>query len=560
MLKEIYCEKFIENGKNRPKIKFHNGLNTIIGTGKNNEKSKKSENSVGKSTLLMIIDFCFGGKEVLKSKAVKIIGNHTICFAFEFNGKLHYFMRVTDKENNLFKCDQNYQNPEKYDIEDFIEWLKHQYVLDDIELSFRGIVGTYFRFYGANKEISPKKILRTYDEENGTKQIRTLEKLFEKYSSIKEYVDSIAHSENRAKIKKQAKDLKVEISDFEKIDVKETEQKIAELKEQKQNLLQKQKEYIPELDTQRAKELAKLRLEHKNLASKRSRLLTRIENIKNSNFETIKPSKASYDALLEFFPNADIKKMEEIDIFHEKLSNILKEEHQEAADDYQTKLEQLQTEIENLENKISSFDNEDNFTTAFLLEFSKVQGEIDRLNGLLEKEKNIKENEKQVKQNRKILKIKEKDILNEIESSINSELTSLSHAVLGNNIKEIEFSFPTNASYNLGSPVDSGTGTDYTSLILFDFAILHLTRLPALIHDSYLLSNIRGERLEKLIKNYASITNKQVFLSIDEIDKLDSDTQALVNSDNICTIKLHQSGGELYGDYWGEKENSSTSK
>ncbi len=152
-----------------------------------------------------------------------------------------------------------------------------------------------------------------------------------------------------------------------------------------------------------------------------------------------------------------------------------------------------------------------------------------------------------------LLKISEKDILNEIKSAVNSNLKIFSHEVLGKDANEIEFSFKTNASYNLGSPLDDGTGTDYTSLTLFDLSVLTLTKLPALIHDSYLLSNIRGNRLENLIQLYAKVKNKQIFLSIDETDKLNSDTENLVNRNDIQVIKLHQGGGELYGYYWGKK-------
>lgn len=557
MLKEIYCERFKENGKIRAKIKFHKGLNTIVGTGASGEKS---ENSVGKSTLLMIIDFAFGGNEFLKSKAAKIIGVHTICFAFKFDEKTHYFMRMTDKENSLFKCDENYQNPQKYEIDDFRTWLKTQYKLSNIDLSFREIVGTYFRFYGGEKEISPKEILRTYNGQSGTEQIRRLEKLFEKYSAIKDYVDVIQNSENRSKLKAQASKLKVELSDFKEINIEETKQKIAELESQKQELLKNQKKNIPDLDAQNAKQIAELKANHKTLASKRSRLLTRIENIENSNFETVKPSKASYDSLLEFFPNADIKKIEEIDIFHEKLNRILSEEHKEALEEYKTELDKIQAEIKSIEKQISDFGNGEDFTTAFLLEFSKIQGQIDKLNDLLEKDKAKKSEAVQLKEDRKKLKPAERIILDEIQNEINKELATLSDAVLGKNIQAVEFSFPTNASYCLGSPLDDGTGTDYTSLILFDLAVLKLTELPSLIHDSYLLSNIRGNRLENLIKTYAKQTEKQIFLSIDETEKLNSDTADLINDKNTCVIKLHQGGGELYGYYWGEKSNPTESK
>lgn len=556
MLKELYCEKFKEYEKTRPKIRFHNGLNTIVGAGGG---GKKSENSVGKSILLMIIDFAFGGEQFLTSKACKIIGRQTICFAFEFDGEAHHFMRTTDKKDSLFKCDEKYQNPQKYSLEEFKAWLKARYKLSDIDLSFRDIVNPYFRFYGGDKNISPKKILRTYNGQNDTEQVRTLEKLFEEYAHIKDYVDKIQDAENRGKVKKAASKLKVELAEFKEIDVKETQEKISELTEKKSRLLQKQKERIFELDAQNAKNLAELKSEHKSLAARRTRLLTRIENVENANFETAKPSKASYDSLLEFFPNADIKKIEEIDAFHERLSRILSEEHQEALEAYKAELDALQTNIENVEKQIADSGNGEDFTTAFLLEFSKIQGRLDELAALLEEDKNKKTAALQVKEDRKKLKPAERKILDKIQTAINKNLAVLSEAILGKNVQSVEFSFPTNSRYELGAPADDGTGTDYTSLILFDLSVLSLTKLPALIHDSYLISNIRGSRLENLIKTYAKITDKQIFLSIDETDKLNSDTAALVNKDDVRVITLRH-GGELYGFYWGEKNDFTDGK
>ena len=119
-----------------------------------------------------------------------------------------------------------------------------------------------------------------------------------------------------------------------------------------------------------------------------------------------------------------------------------------------------------------------------------------------------------VSADRKNLKTNEKTILDDIEKSINEKLSAYSESILGKDIESIQFHFPTNASYELGSPLDDGTGTDYTSLILFDLAVLNLTKLPAIIHDSYLISNIRGNRLENLIKAYAGVSEKQIFFPL----------------------------------------------
>ena len=81
MLIEIYCEKFLQK-----RISFTRGLNVILG-------GAKANNSIGKSTLLLIIDYCFGGDAYCKKQEndiLKNIGNHTIYFTFKFGDILYY--------------------------------------------------------------------------------------------------------------------------------------------------------------------------------------------------------------------------------------------------------------------------------------------------------------------------------------------------------------------------------------------------------------------------------------------------------------------------------------
>ena len=58
MLYEIECDQFAEtiNGQRVPRgrIRFRPGLNTVLG-------DRQGENSIGKSTFLLTVDFCFGG-------------------------------------------------------------------------------------------------------------------------------------------------------------------------------------------------------------------------------------------------------------------------------------------------------------------------------------------------------------------------------------------------------------------------------------------------------------------------------------------------------------------
>ncbi|MBC2724682.1 MAG: AAA family ATPase, partial [Desulfosporosinus sp.] len=86
MLYEIECDKFMSHGQLRPAIRFHSGLNTILG-------GKSADNSIGKSTFMLIIDYAFGGDTYKASDASHHLGNHLIKFAFEFNDGKHYFSR-----------------------------------------------------------------------------------------------------------------------------------------------------------------------------------------------------------------------------------------------------------------------------------------------------------------------------------------------------------------------------------------------------------------------------------------------------------------------------------
>ena len=94
MLYEIQCDRFISNGQPRPPIRFNSGLNVVLG-------GRNADNSVGKSTFMLIIDFAFGGETYAKSQTALHIGNHLIKFAFKFAETLYYFSRDVVNANTV---------------------------------------------------------------------------------------------------------------------------------------------------------------------------------------------------------------------------------------------------------------------------------------------------------------------------------------------------------------------------------------------------------------------------------------------------------------------------
>lgn len=99
MLGGMKSPAFKEKGEVRPKIEFHPGLNVVLG-------KEGGENSIGKSSAMLAIDFVFGGNAYLSGDGVNHIGDHTIFFAFEFGNKntiLHGILVMPKKSTNAIK-------------------------------------------------------------------------------------------------------------------------------------------------------------------------------------------------------------------------------------------------------------------------------------------------------------------------------------------------------------------------------------------------------------------------------------------------------------------------
>ena len=69
MLIEMKSPAFKEKGKERSPIIFKEGLNVVLG-------KEDGENSIGKSSAMLAIDFVFGGNSYISSDGVKHIGHH----------------------------------------------------------------------------------------------------------------------------------------------------------------------------------------------------------------------------------------------------------------------------------------------------------------------------------------------------------------------------------------------------------------------------------------------------------------------------------------------------
>ncbi len=82
-------------------------------------------------------------------------------------------------------------------------------------------------------------------------------------------------------------------------------------------------------------------------------------------------------------------------------------------------------------------------------------------------------------------------------------------------------------------------------MILYDLALLELTRLPFVIHDSILFKNLSDNRVIKVFEEYEK-SEKQIFVSFDKKNSYESG-ELKKTIENYTVIELYAGGGELFG-------------
>ena len=102
--------------------------------------------------------------------------------------------------------------------------------------------------------------------------------------------------------------------------------------------------------------------------------------------------------------------------------------------------------------------------------------------------------------------------------------------------------------YIFFTPDNTGTGIAYKGLIVYDLAVLGLTKLPILVHDSVVLKQISDDAIENIIKLYSSC-GKQVIIALDKQDSYSEKTSRLLNE--AAVLQLTRNGQELFGRSWG---------
>ncbi|HEY9160994.1 MAG TPA: DUF2326 domain-containing protein [Desulfomonilia bacterium] len=537
MLFEIICEQFKQK-----RIEFRANLNTVLG-------DDIGSNSIGKSTFLMIIDFVFGGKDyILKSTDIqRNVGQHIIKFCFIFDNERYYFLRNTDDLENVSKCDNKYNIISNMSLTDYCNFLKVKYDITLSDISFRDIVGRFARIYGKDN-LNEKRPLDIVHNESAGAPINALLKLFDMYNVISELELLVKQKESELSALKNAQKYKF-VASIGKRQYNANLKEIDAISKEKERISQDLDNGLLDLDSVKADEVMKLKQRLSLAKRQRSRYYSQLTIIDNNIKETANLKSEQFDDLLSFFPNANIKGISEVEKFHQEIRTVLKSELKDKKDELNRLISISQAEVDGIEKNIKEIIQIPNLSKAILAKYSNLQKRMETLeneNNAFLKLDSLTTSRDDAKLRRDNMKLEQ---LHQLQNTINTKMLTINDYIYSGKKKPPIISFDKN-QYTFETIDDTGTGTSYKSMVVYDLSVLEMTALPILIHDSVVLKQISDEAIEKILFKYKD-AGKQIFISFDKKSAYSLESQKILKETKV--LELSANGNELFGRSWSSK-------
>ena len=538
MLCEIYCEQF-----HQKKILFSPNLNVVLGT-------NTGDNSIGKSTFMLIVDFVFGGDTYSKSTDIlKNVGPHDIYFKFSFDEQNYYFSRSNFENNIVWRCDENYNKLQELKKQDYCKWLAEQYGLNLPDLNFRDAVGRYARVYG-KKNHDETNPLHYSPTEADNKTLLAILKLFDRYGIIAKMQEQYEKTDNKLKAFNKAQSMDF-ISKITKTQYKRNTIEIKKIKAEISDLSSGLEKGLLDVDAEASEEAIRIKSELSRAKRLRSRMKSRLKLLDENGDYTFSDTTDAYVELSEYFPQVNLKHLEEVENFHTKVASIFKTQITEEKKKYKKAIEEYDSIIEFYETQLKELIQNPKLSKIILQKHADALKNIERMekeNSAYETSVTLNEEKQQAKERLLTLKREQLAI---IESAINAEMNRINAMLYSGAYNAPILHFFDN-SYSFITPNDTGTGIAYKGLVVFDLAILHLTKLPILVHDSVVLKQISDEAIERILIQYIT-SGKQIIIALDKAESYSSKTAELLEKHLV--LRLKPNGEELFGRSWGKKSD-----
>lgn len=505
MLREIRSEKFRTHT-----VTFHQGLNVVLG-------DDNATNSIGKSTLLMLVDFAFGGSTLLEwnKDIVAELGQHYYEFAFEFDGEIHRFRRETMTPELVYICDADYKVLSELRLDEFKAFLKHAYGLTQPSQTFRAAVGLHLRVWGKTNLI-PDKPLHAFPKQKDKDCIDNLVKTYGKFETIQTLDNAVRTADTNLKVIKAAARKQL-IPKVSKTGYAQAQIQIAGLEQELDDVRKNLASYATSLSAVINKEVLGLKNRKDELLQRRMTVAGRLQRVERNLTGKRSLSGGNFKDLQRFFPDINTERLAEVEAFHDGVARILKEQLKQSKENLEEELKLIDLSIVDINSEMAAALGSVEEPQSLVDHVCKVALSLQTARASKDGYELEQAHVETLRKAREELTEVKQRILTEIESSVNEGIREIVSETVGEHRKSPHLSLD-DITYKFEVFEDTGTGTAYFGLVLFDMAVFRATSLPAIAHDSVLFKNISNDSVAHLVELYVNI-QKQSFIALDEIQK-----------------------------------------
>ncbi len=334
-------------------IEFHAGLNIIEG-------ADGAQNSIGKSTVLQIVDFVYGGRDFLSSDAVTMataVRHHVIYFTLRIHGTDRHFSRNTSRPGFV----ATYQDPgwtipgDEMSIDEYMGFLLTSYGLDEAGTSWRDLVGRFSRVDESGIAMLDKP-LAAAPRESDNSGAAALLRLFSAYAEIEKIQDRYAKV--RSEVDALDAMAKGQYSNYIKLtkrtDRDRAERELAEAKAEATRVHRQADLDLFDADRKARQEQQLLRAQLRPLTEQLDQLTGKLAFVEDTLAGRTRITTDDLEEFYTYFPHANRAHPETVEYYHHALTGILGEQLTEQRRFYTTQVEALKREIRAQQTRIVS--------------------------------------------------------------------------------------------------------------------------------------------------------------------------------------------------------------
>jgi len=550
----ITCDRFNAEHKT---ISFKPGLNTVLG-------SSDGSNAIGKSTLLLIVDFAFGGDSYVKmaKDVVGHMGNHTVKFSFKFGKTDYFFARSTSDDDRVRQYDAEYKHEIKSrKIDEYRGFLRDEYGITARFVGLKAITERFFRISGRENANVHEPLYVPKNRE----QVETVMKLLGKYETL----DDVKREAERLDM-----DIAKVLSFSPKMDIGATieaaegekaslQGRYDEVRREHINVQLRQVGY----DEKTAERLENLQDELRTLGRKRNALISQRTVIKKNAAKDGRKIETDFSPLLRFFPSANIADFEEVERFHASIGQYLAEGIQKELERIEPLIASYDRQIERLKEQLANSDTIQRDIDSTLHQCISIEVTIRAIDAKLkdlERQRELQNARIEAERILKELLYAQTTAINEAEKAVNERIAVVNAEITNGQDKPPVFKIDyADKTARLTTPDNRSDGTSLKNLVVFDLALFAplfdsavgkkaaLTPIPAIIHDSNILSPIENSYFERILELYEDC-GKQVFIAYDKAETctqtawtiLDRTARVRLSNENVLFLESWSKSGQ----------------